>query len=79
VTSGAIIDMSQELIKAIYDIRDESDSLQKKVDAISQIHGMTEGETEMAFRLGNSLHGWRGFHLGALAQAAGITNFLVNK
>ena len=71
--------MNQELIKAIYSIRDNANVLQKEVDAIEKIRQLTPGEKEMAFRLGNGLRGWRGFNLGELAVAAGITNFLINK
>ena len=64
--------MNEQLIKAIYEVRDDAAALQKKVDTIEDRSLLTPGQKEMAFRLSNGLRGWRGFNLGELASAAGI-------
>ena len=71
--------MNQELIKAIYEVRDDAADLQAKVDAIERIPNLTDGEFQMAREAGNNLRGFRGFALCTLASAAGINNFLVEK
>ena len=64
--------MSQELRKAIYEIRDDAAALQKKVDAIEKLRNLSLSEIQMAREAGNTLRGFRGFALGSLASAAGI-------
>ena len=67
--------MNQELIDAIYGVRDKAAELQKEVDAIEDLPRLTPGERQMAKEAGNSLRGFRGFALGTLANAAGIERF----